>query len=434
MKRFLLILALFLLYHSANAQSAERIYYYYKGQKIYYPVSYNRLVAEMKPGYSFTVLQNHIANLLKIPKDSVEQTFVSNQLIVKRNANPLDGASLSALQILPGLLFIRPVFVTPSGNYNSYGKTFIVKLKSATRYTRVKKLMRDNGCVLVRHYPFQDDIFILAAGENAGYDGLAMANLFYETGLFDYAEPDKFVYHALHVVPNDPLYNLQWAHNNAGTAAQFNGTPGADMKIQQAWDISMGQSYIKIAVIDEGVDLTHPDLQANLLQGFNGATLTSNPGDGAPLGTANAHGTNCAGIIAAIANNNLGMAGVAPNCKIIPAVIFNAAGNYLGDAAVAASFDYVRLTGADVISNSWGGGSVSSTIDAAINRAVTLGRYGKGCMVLVSSGNDNASTVSYPANNSQVISVGGVSMCNQRKSPVSCDGENWWGAKLWNRP
>ena len=71
-----------------------------------------------------------------------------------------------------------------------------------------------------------------------------------------------------------------------------------------------------------------------------------------------------------------------------------------------------------MISNSWGGGSPSDIIDDAINRAVTLGRGGKGAVVLFASGNNNAG-VGYPASNANVISVGGVNMCGQRKSPAS---------------
>ena len=433
MKKFLLPLMLLCLI-TAHAQTNERIGYYYKGIKVYYPVSYDRIVAEAAPGVSFSELKRLIATQLAIAGDSIQETLTGRQFVIKFGDNKAKGSAsvVAKLGNIPGILFSHPTFKTPSGNYNSYGKEFIVKLKSTTQYATVQKLMEKNGCTLIRKYPFQDDMYIIAAGAKAGYNGLAMANLFYETGLFDYAEPNKIVYNALHVSPpNDPLYNLQWAHHNTGSAAQYSGTPGMDMKILQAWGITMGQPFIKIGVIDDGVDLTHPDLQANLLQGFNGGTMTSNPGDGAPSVPSHAHGTNCAGIIAAIANNNTGVAGIAPNCKIIPAVIFggtSTSATYLGDDAVAACFDYVRLAGADVISNSWGGGGLSSAIDAAISRAVTLGRHGKGCVVLFSSGNGNNGAVSYPARNSQVISVGGISMCGERKNGTSCDGETSWGA------
>lgn len=421
-----------LLFIAANAQSKEQIYYYFKGQKVYYPVSYDRLIVGIQPGHTFKELRAAVAALIKVPADSLEEAFGGKQILVKLGINKVKDVApfIAKLKQNKYLLYARPVFKSVSGNYNSYGDEFIVNLKASTSFATLQNLMNKYGVTVLKKYPFEDDMYVLLAGAKNDYDGLKMANLFYETGLFDYAEPNKAVYNALHSDPNDPLYNLQWAHKNTGSAAQFSGTPDVDMKVQEAWATTMGSINIKIGVIDEGVDLTHPDLQANLLQGFNGETMTSNPGDGAPTTTTHAHGTNCAGIIAAIANNNIGVAGVAPNCKIIPAVIFGGTGitsTYLGDVAVAACFDYVRLQGADVISNSWGGGSVSSTIDDAIHRAVTLGRNGLGSVVLFSSGNDNGA-VSYPANNTEVISVGGISMCGQRKTPASCDGEYWWGA------
>ena len=397
---------------------------------MFYPVSYNRIIVGTAPGASFADLQREIAAALSIQPDSIFESYPGRQLLIKIGRDATKTRVLPLIYTVEAVnqvLYARPVFVSESGNYNSYGTDFIVDLKSTTTYGQLQQLMSTSGCTLAKRYPFQDDIYILAAGKDADYDALAAANLFYETGLFDYAEPDKVVYDAQHIAPNDPMFSLQWPHANSGSYAQYSGVPGADIKVQQAWEITMGKPHMKVGVIDAGVDLTHPDLQENLLQGFNGATLTSNPGDGAPLGPAQAHGTNCAGIIAAVANNNIGIAGIAPRCKIIPATIFGSTGSYLGDAAVAGSFDYCRLQGASVISNSWGGGGLSSTIEAAINRAVTLGRNGKGCVVLFSSGNGNTS-VSYPASNPSVISVGGVTMCNERKSPSSCDLEYWWGA------
>ncbi len=163
-----------------------------------------------------------------------------------------------------------------------------------------------------------------------------------------------------------------------------------------------------------------------MLQGFDCLSGTANPGDGRPLGPARAHGTNCTGIIAAVANNNIGIAGIAPDCKIIPINLAAADGSFTSESNIAAGFDYAWQHGADVISNSWGGGSPSSIIDDAINRCVTLGRGGKGTVVLFASGNNNAA-LSYPAMLENVISVGGVNMCGMRKSPASvvCDGESW---------
>ncbi len=226
---------------------------------------------------------------------------------------------------------------------------------------------------------------------------------------------------------NDPFISNQWSLNNTGSSQQYNGTPGADMKVFNAWTLQTGSSSIKVAVIDEGVDLNHPDLAANLLPGFDATGLGSN---GAPQGN-DAHGTACAGIIGAIGNNATGIAGVAYGVKIIPVrIAYSSGSNWVtNDGWISTAIDWAWNNGnADVLSNSWGGGSASTLINDAIGRAVTLGRAGKGAAVLFAAGNNNSNVVSFPATNNNTIAVIAMSMCNQRKTTSSCDGESWWGS------
>ncbi len=244
----------------------------------------------------------------------------------------------------------------------------------------------------------------------------------------EYVEPNFIRF--LKPFTNDPYYNSQWSINNQG---YLGGTVDADMDVDQAWTLTTGQG-VKVSIIDEGVDLTHPDLTPNLLQGYD---ATGNNSGGAPNENNNdAHGTACAGIIAAIANNNTGIAGTAYNSKIIPVRIAYSNGYPLGDYRrawitndtwIANGINWAVQQGADILSNSWGGGSPSNTITNAINNAVNNGRNGKGCVVLFALGNFNTS-VSYPATLNNVIAVGASSMCDERKTPSSYDGENWWGS------
>lgn len=237
-----------------------------------------------------------------------------------------------------------------------------------------------------------------------------------------YAEPD-FI-RMVTPCTSDPYYTSQWAIKNTGS--YYGGTVGADMNVEKAWNLSTG-SNVKVAIIDEGVQLDHPDLVNNLLTGYD---ATGNNSAGGPnISNHDAHGTNCAGIVAAIANNNIGVAGIAYNAKVIPIRIAydssypindSRRGWITQDSWMAAGINYAYNTAkADILSNSWGGaGSPSSTIDAAINSAVTYGRNGKGCVVLFAAGNRNSS-VQYPASNSNVIAVGASSMCDTRKRSSS---------------
>lgn len=217
---------------------------------------------------------------------------------------------------------------------------------------------------------------------------------------------------------NDPLFSNQWGLNNTG---QNGGTAGVDIKYCDAMTITQGSPNIIVAVVDEGVDLTHPDLQANIIGGFD---ATGNGSNGAPTNTITDHGTACAGIIGAIKDNNLGGSGVAPNCRIMPCKMDY--GFVQTDEWLANCIDFAWQNGADVITNSWGGGQNNANINTAIQNALTQGRNGLGCTVVFSSGNDDGA-VGYPANsNPAILAVGAIDRCGTRSGridiiPNSCD-------------
>lgn len=423
---FLLIVSSCFYYAAAQTDSVS---YYYKGRKISFAVSYRQLIVGVKKGYNQTSRRVSMANEFGVNADSIKQLTQSNQLIIKLTN---DQARLSAKNIRDYLskntevTYIHPSIAGRDNRFASYGEDFVVKLKAQIKYSELEKLLTKNQCRLKRNYLFEKNIYILSAEKANNYNALRMANLFFETGLFEFSEPDFTIHNALTDAPNDPLYYLQWAHKNTGSVEQYSGVPGADMRVDSAWLITKGSAKIKIAVIDEGVDTSHPDLKNNLLQGFDCVTLTSNPGDGYYYGN-NGHGTSCAGIIAAVANNGIGIAGVAPECKIIPVNLAYEQENFTSMANIAAGVDYSWQNGASVISNSWGSNIYSSVLDDAIHRAVTMGRNGKGALVFFATGNDNGS-IFYPAVLPEVIAVGGITMCNQRKAPDNTCAGGFWGA------
>lgn len=257
-----------------------------------------------------------------------------------------------------------------------------------------------------------------------------------------YAEPDILF---TPVVPstqsNDPLYSRQWALNNTGSPQQFNGTPNADMRVQGAWTISGGSPDIHIGIMDSGVDTLHPDLMPNLLPGFDAnSDSVDTKGYPTPNFDEDGHGTCCAGICAAAMNNAEGIAGVAPFCKIVPIRMFyylNFGGQVIplsSSVDAANGISWAWQNGVDVLSNSWGVpdslipflGDPQVVVDAGLE-AIANGRNGKGMLMLYSSGNDNSTTILLPGRYQEVISVNATSMCDERKSPQSCDNETWWG-------
>lgn len=190
---------------------------------------------------------------------------------------------------------------------------------------------------------------------------------------------------------------------------------------------------IRVAVIDQGVDLDHPDLAANLLPGFD----ATDGGDGGTNGDCwanDAHGTCCAGIIAAV-NNTIGTIGVAHNCRIIPIRVSYTRNNiqiWNDDWMVNAINHAWDDDNADVLSCSWGGGTSVAAVNNEISAALNQGRNTQGCIVVFSTGNNNT-TVAWPANsNLDIIAVGAMSPCGERKNPNSCDNEDWYRPYPYN--
>lgn len=247
-------------------------------------------------------------------------------------------------------------------------------------------------------------------------NSLEMANSFYESGLFSAAEPDMWSESDLFCV-NDPYFSSQW--NLSNTDLYGTEYTGIDVNFCSARSMIPDSSNVVIAVLDQGVQLNHPDLAANIKgSGYDTETHSS------PSVVYGNHGTACAGIISAILNNNLCVAGLAANCKIM-SISNTLVGNYASRYNRAEGIAYAAYHQASVISNSWGSSECLTVIDDAIEFALQHGRYGKGCIVVFAAGNDN-SIVSYPANSNQdIIVVGAMSPCGERKNPLSCDGENW---------
>lgn len=229
----------------------------------------------------------------------------------------------------------------------------------------------------------------------------------------DWCEPCMLI----KIVLSNALYPLQYYLNNTG---QNGGTSGIDINAESAWQITTGSSSIKVAVIDTGVDKNHEDFGSNVLSGY---TINDSISKGSPTETfpKNPHGTACAGIIGAI-NNSIGIRGVASGVKIIPINIFSDSNGFINDDSVANAIRWAYQR-ADILSCSWGSQVPSTEITLALNEATTMGRNGKGCIVVAAAGNyaQYNLPVQFPARLPNVIAVGAIdntgTIC-----PYSCRG------------
>jgi subtilisin family serine protease len=221
------------------------------------------------------------------------------------------------------------------------------------------------------------------------------------------------------VFPNDEYFPMQWHLHNTG---QSGGTPGVDIRAPEAWEITTGDPNVIIAVIDTGVDSNHPDLVSNLAAGYDFYGNDDQPDPARTVGTIDAHGTACAGLVAAQGNNGVGVTGVAYDCKIMPIRDGDTA-NWISEADEATAFRWAAAHGANVIS--WSAGLKNVPILHSGVQDVTkfggIGREGRGCVVLFAAMHnatiDPTSTAAYP----EVIAVGATDH-NDVRCSYSNDG------------
>ncbi len=199
------------------------------------------------------------------------------------------------------------------------------------------------------------------------------------------------------LAPNDPLWPAQWG----------------PQKIQAnwAWNTTKGNGSLLVAVIDTGIDYNHPDLKANYVPlGYDWVNNDTDPMDD------HGHGTHCAGIIAAVFNNSLGIAGMA-QVRIMAEKGLDAGGSgYTSDLAKA--IVHATDQGANIISMSWGSYGKSEILHEAIGYA-----YSKNVLLVAAAGNDGIAKELYPAAFHEVIAVAAT---DERDNPAYFSNYGDW--------
>lgn len=231
--------------------------------------------------------------------------------------------------------------------------------------------------------------------------------------LVDYAEKIPLV--KLHLTPNDPELPDQW---HLFKIKAFN-----------AWNFASTGSNVVIAVVDDAIENTHPDLAPNIwvnpgeiaangidddnngfIDDINGWDVANNSADVSPPEANYDHGTHVAGIASAATNNGIGVSAIGFSCKIMCVKATNSA------SSITHGYNgilYAANNGAKIISMSWGGPGTSVTAQNIINYALE-----KGCILVASAGNDNSASATYPAALNGVISVASTAI-NDSKSDFS---------------
>lgn len=256
----------------------------------------------------------------------------------------------------------------------------------------------------------------------------------------DIAQPEICYY--IMATPNDPYFDENWGHNNTAQLPQYNpdtsshsgpgiGTPGFDTDAQSGWNGTQGYGSpdVVLCIMDTGIDYNHPDLADHYIGGYDFGMGDDDPIYDAGISIA-PHGTNCSGVAAGIANNGIGVTGVAGNCSIMMVKVSTTGGVFNG---VANGTIWAADNGADVISMSFGSPTAVYGEDPVYDAAIEYA-YNAGVTLLASTGNYGTSytKISAPANHPNVIAVGAAAPEGVRKSEVTSDIETWWSSMYDN--
>jgi thermitase len=311
----------------------------------------------------------------------VLQNFISGRMPMKRFVSLLSVFLLLAMLVVPATIFASPV--QPVSSKYAPGE-LIVKFKSGTSSAAIQSLHAKMGAKVSKTSKagFQVVKF-------SGTSVEAMLQKYKKLPNVEYAEPNYY-YHAFWT-PNDPAFaTQQWGPQKIQAPA--------------AWDVTRGSSSVRVAVVDTGVQANHPDLAGKVVNGWDFVENDGTPQD------ANGHGTHVAGIAAAVTNNGVGIAGVAPNVQILAVRVLDANGSGTLDA-VAAGIQYAADNGAKVINLSLGGSVGSTTLQNAVNYA-----WNKGVVVVAAAGNSGSSAPSYPAYYTNAIAVASTTSSDTKSS------------------
>ena len=430
MKKFLILTLLFLPFF----MSAENLYYYSNGKKI---------ILSEASGYTFVADKT---------TKSVN-TFAKNLNFMLRHENiylfnRLSSKNLKELE--------KNGKILPAYKRNGKEKVFasgrvFVKIDGVSNTKDAEKWCKKNGLTFIKEFKYAPNWYLAETDGNPVKKSVELV----EKKITSQAEPSFFVkFEERTYIPNDPLFSNQWHLYNDGTNPNVSGSDSTH--VAEAWDLlralkgELGGSTVKLAIVDDGFDLTHEDFQGRFLPGYDFADGDDNPMPG-NQNTMNPdmHGTSVAGVAGGATDNGIGIAGACPNCQLIP--IRMNMNTYSLDSSAIECFEWAADAGADIISNSWGPADnsgqtvdMNQTLKDLVANITTTGRNGLGTIILFAAGNGGESieTDGY-ASNPNVFAIGASNASGNRASysdfgnsldfmASSCDidssgGDGWAG-------
>lgn len=278
----------------------------------------------------------------------------------------------------------------------------IVKARNAN----VLNLLNRSGLRVIDSFEIDTPVYLVKTPTNGGS---ALMNQLKSNPDVEFSQPNYVISMAqlpsqpvkgrAMQAPNDPLFAQQWHLNRVNAL--------------ESWSVTQGNPDLIVSVVDTGVDYNHPDLAGRVIKGkdYTKESDGTDPIDGF------GHGTHVAGIINAMANNGIGVAGVAPNVKVMAVKVLSKSGG--GSLfSIAGGIQYSVKNGAKIVNLSLGGPAVTDLISSAVGYWATK----KGALLIAAAGN-SANAVGTPARIDDYYMAVGASDENENLAKFSCFGK-----------
>jgi len=309
-----------------------------------------------------------------------------------------------SLFLISLFLFVLPSVVKAQNNNHVPGQ-ILVKFKQGTSQQEIDKQINSHSAKILKKL---DKLDVLTLKVPEAVQDIILTALSKNPNV-EFAEPDYYA--KVLSIPNDTFFDKQWGLENIGQT--INGVAGktdADIDAPTAWDTA--QSGVKVAILDCGINESHPDLASKVVDRKDFTNSASGTND------IYGHGTHVAGIVAAVTNNSDGVAGVCPGCLLLNGKVLDDSGSG-AYSWIANGIIWAADNGAKVINMSLGGPSSSTTLGNAVNYA-----WSKGVVVVAAAGNSNNSSYTYPAAYTNSIAVAATDNQDNR-AYFSSYGSNW---------
>lgn len=314
---------------------------------------------------------------------------------------------------------------------HGFADDLLVRFAPGAADEEVSDLIAATGTTVVAAFPdAREGTLVQLRLGTPPRDAFAVVDAFARSPLVRYAGPNwvQLQSPSSATTPDDARFPEQWNLERIGAPA--------------GWDITQGSAGVVIAIVDSGCDLTHPDLVDQYVPVADRGDVIDNTNSPHDLHPRGGHGTLCAGVAAAQTDNTIGVAGVAPKCRIMPIRLYWGRDDRppMTELQVIAAIDWARTHGADVVSMSWFFTSPHANADIALNNA-----HAAGLVLVAAAGNCvppepvppgsvvqrvgciRPASIPFPGSHPKVMTVGASDRADHRKDLTSPDGGRWQG-------